>query len=430
MRWRRSSVLRVGCWVLGAAALSAAVPGDVNPESPFFDYRSEVPGASHQITPADLPRPYSSPANWQYRPPLPSVWPQVRAGFTIEPYVTGIDSPRYMKRAPNGDIFVTDSYSGLIKVLRDVPGQPASRVEVFADGLLLPFGLAFYPPGPEPAYLYVAGVNSVVRFPYSNGDLRATARPETVLAQLAPGGGDGHWTRDIAFSDDGRAMYVSVGSAGNVTDTDASDAETLRAAILESNPTGGPLRVFASGLRNPVTLAIDPDTGDIWTTVNERDLLGDNLPPDYVTKVRRGGFYGWPWYYIGTNEDPNFPGRHPELKYQTIVPDVLLQAHSAPIQLAFYDGTQFPLAYRGDIFVAVHGSWNRSIRTGYAVIRIPRTNGRITGRYEDFVTGFVGDDAPEGTIRGRPTAVAVAADGSLLVSDDLTNMIWRIRAQP
>src|SRR5262249_6705639 len=169
---------------------------------------------------------------------------------------------------------------------------------------------------------------------------------------------------------------------------------------------------------------------DIWTTVNERDLLGDNLPPDYVTRVRRGGFYGWPWFYIGPNDDPNYPGRHPELKYQTLVPDVLLQAHSAPIQMAFYDGTQFPPAYGDNIFVAVHGSWNRTIKTGYAVIRVPRTNGRITGRYEDFVTGFVGDDAPEGTIRGRPTAVAVAADGSLLVSDDLTNMIWRIRAQP
>ena len=188
--------------------------------------------------------------------------------------------------------------------------------------------------------------------------------------------------------------------------------------------------MFASGLRNPVALAVDPDSGDLWTTVNERDLLGNNLPPDYVTRVRRSGFYGWPWFYAGSNEDPTLPGRHPELKYQSIVPDVLLQPHSAPIQLTFYDGAQFPAAYRDDIFVASHGSWNRSIRTGYEVIRIPRANGRATGRYEDFVTGFVSDETPDGSPRGRPAGVAVAADGSLLVSDDLTGTIWRVRAQP
>jgi len=400
-----------------------------NPEAPFFDYRTEAPGTARHITIADLPRPYSPPLEWDYRPALPTAWPQVPRGFTIEPYVTGIYGPRYLKRAPNGDIFLTDSYSGLIKILRDVPGEKSPRVETFAGGLASPFGIAFYPPGPDPDFVYVANADSVVRFAYANGDLHARGPAETILSRLAPGGSNGHWTRDLAFSDDGRALYISVGSEGNATDIDASTAETLRAAILETNPTGGPLRVFASGLRNPVALAVDPDTGDLWTTVNERDLLGNNLPPDFVTRVRRGGFYGWPWFYAGSNEDPTLAGKHPELKYQSIVPDVLLQPHSAPIQLAFYDGAQFPASYRGDIFVATHGSWNRTVRTGYEVIRVVRTKGRTTGRYEDFVTGFVSDETPDGTVRGRPTGIAIGSDGSLLIADEMASMVWRVRSQ-
>ena len=327
-------------------------------------------------------------------------------------------------------MFIAESSSGRIKILRDLPGSPSPQIETFASGLTLPFGIAFYPPGPAPSFVYVVNTNSIARFAYANGDLHARGPAETIVPQLTPGSADGHWTRDIAFSLDERAMYVAVGSQSNVADVDAAPAETLRAAILETNPTGGPLHVFASGLRNPVSLAVDPGSGDIWTTVNERDLLGNNLPPDYVTRVRRGGFYGWPWFYAGSNEDPTLPGRHPELKYQSIVPDVLLQPHSAPIQLAFYDGTQFPSAYQDDIFVCSHGSWNRSVRTGYEVIRILRNNGRVTGWYEDFVTGFVGDATPDGTVRGRPAGIAVAADGSLLIADDLANTIWRVRAQP
>ncbi len=421
-----------------AAAIAAAILAswtsvaflqERNPEAPFFDFRTEAPGTLRHITIADLPAPYAPPVAWDFRPTLPDAWPQVPRGFTIEPYATGFSGPRYLKRAPNGDMFLSDSIAGEIKILRDVGGEPAPRVETFAAGLLLPFGIAFYPPGPEPEFVYIANINSVVRYPYANGDRRARGPAETILPTLVPRGGSGHWTRDLAFSDDGRALYISIGSEGNVTHTDASDTENLRAAIVETNPTGGPLRVFASGLRNPVALAVDPDTGDMWTTVNERDLLGNNLPPDYVTRVRRGGFYGWPWFYAGSNEDPTLAGRHPELKYQSIVPDVLLQPHSAPIQLAFYDGSQFPEPYRGDIFVATHGSWNRSMRTGYEVIRVRRANGRVTGRYEDFVTGFVGADSPDGTPRGRPAGVGVTADGSLLVADDLSGTVWRVRAQ-
>jgi len=408
---------------------SVAYLQERNPEAPFFDFRTEAPGTFRQITIADLPRPYTPPVQWDYRPALPSAWPQVPQGFTIEAYTTGVSAPRYLKRAPNGDIFVTDSFSGLVKILRDLPGERSPRVETFATGLTLPFGIAFYPPGPEPEFVYVANADSIVRFAYTNGDLRARGPQETIVPRITLRGASGHWTRDIAFSDDGRALYVSVGSEANVTDTDASDAETLRAAILETNPTGGPLHVFASGLRNPVALAVDPDTGDLWTTVNERDLLGNNLPPDFVTRVRRGGFYGWPWFYAGSNEDPTLPGRHPELQFQSIVPDVLLQPHSAPIQLAFYDRGQFPPEYDGAVFVATHGSWNRSMRTGYEVVRIVRTNGRTTGRYEDFVTGFVGNETPDGAPRGRPTGIAVAEDGSLLIADDFTGTIWRVRWQ-
>jgi glucose/arabinose dehydrogenase len=424
---RRSAA--IGAAILAASWTAVAFLQERNPEAPFFDYRTEAPGTVRTISVADLPRPYAPPVNWDYRPVLPSTWPQVPQGFTIDPYVTGLSEPRYLKRAPNGDVFVTESYTGRIKILRDI-GERSPQVETFATGLTRPFGIAFYPPGPEPSFVYVGNADSIVRYPYVNGDLRARARAETIVPRLAPGGSNGHWTRDIAFSLDGRALYVAVGSEGNVTDTDATRRETMRAAILETNPTGGPLHVFASGLRNPVGLAVDPDSGELWTTVNERDLLGNNLPPDYVTSVRRSGFYGWPWFYAGSNEDPMLPRRHPELKFQSIVPDVLLQPHSAPIQLAFYDGTQFPATFRDDLFVATHGSWNRTVRTGYEVIRVLRTRGRVTGRYEDFVTGFVGDATPDGTVRGRPAGIAIAEDGSLLVSDDLANVIWRVRTRP
>jgi glucose/arabinose dehydrogenase len=304
-------------------------------------------------------------------------------------------------------------------VLRAPDGADrAAESHVFAQGLEGPFGVAFYPPGPDPEWVYVADSDELLRFPYRNGDVKARGRPDAI-AKLPPGG---HWTRDVLASADGRRLYVSVGSESN--DAEGGVArEARRADILEMNPDGAGERVFASGLRNPVALAIHPQTGELWTVVNERDGLGDDLPPDYVTRVRDGGFYGWPWYYIGAHEDPRRRGQRPDLRDKVAVPDVLLEAHSAPLGLAVYTGAQFPAEYRGDIFVAAHGSWNRSTRTGYKLVRVRLEDGRPTGEYEDFMTGFVLND---NAVWGRPVGVAMARDGALLMSDDASGTVWRV----
>jgi glucose/arabinose dehydrogenase len=253
-----------------------------------------------------------------------------------------------------------------------------------------------------------------------------TARgPAEKIADL-PGGGfisGGHWTRDVVFSRDGKTMFVSVGSRSNVNDPDDHPDERERADVLAMTPDGGARRVYASGLRNAVGLAIDPSAGKLWASVNERDQLGDNLPPDYITHVQDGGFYGWPWYYIGGHADPRHKGKHPELRDKVLVPDVLLEPHNASLELTFYGGTQFPARYRGGIFAAEHGSWNRAVRTGYEIIYVPVKDGRAEGGYEDFVTGFV---APDGQVWGRPVGVAVGADGSLFFSEDAAGTVWRV----
>jgi glucose/arabinose dehydrogenase len=244
-----------------------------------------------------------------------------------------------------------------------------------------------------------------------------------------PGGGrlrgGGHWTRDVAFSLDGKRMFVSVGSHSNDDDSDTHPEEFHRADILEFTPEGKNLKVFASGIRNPVGIAVHPQTGELWTSVNERDELGDNLVPDYVTHVQEGGFYGWPWWYMGPHQDPRQKGKHPELKSKVITPDVLVQPHNASLEMTFYDGKQFPSEYAGEIFAAEHGSWNKAVRTGYEVIRVRMKGGHATGEYQDFLTGFV---LPNGDVWGRPVGVAVAQDGALIVTDDGSNTVWRISA--
>ena len=289
-----------------------------------------------------------------------------------------------------------------------------------------PFGIAFYPVGPDPQWIYIGNTDSVVRFPYKNGELKASG-PSQKIADLPGGGrlrGGGHWTRDIAFSLDSKKMYVSVGSHSNVDDTDNNPTESERADVLEFNPDGSGRRVFASGIRNCVGIAVNPKTGEPWCSVNERDNIGDDLPPEYITHVKDGGFYGWPWYYIGGHQDPRHKGKHPELKDKVVVPDVLVQPHNASLEMAFYEGKQFPAQYQGDIFASEHGSWNRKLRTGYEVIRVPlHQTGHAGGEYEDFLTGFV---TPEGDVWGRPVGIAVAPDGSLLVSDDGSESIWRV----
>jgi glucose/arabinose dehydrogenase/mono/diheme cytochrome c family protein len=395
------------------------------PVAPFSDFRFEVPGTVHKITVRDLPAPFTTRSAGN----APSIvtrpadaWPKAPEGFRVQLYADGLAGPRVIHVAPNGDVFVAESGGGRIRVFRGLTadGKP-ERTEIFAANLTKPYGLAFYPAGSDPKWLYVANTDSVLRFPYRNGDLEATGAAQHIVDLPH---GSGHWTRDVVFSADGKTLFVAVGSGSNVDDPDTTPAERNRADILAFRPDGSHMRVYASGIRNPSGLAVDPRSGQLWCAVNERDGLGDNLVPDYITPVRNGGFYGWPWWYMGPHQDPRHAGKHPELRKHVITPEVLLQPHSAPLQLAFYQGEQFPDEYRGDIFASSHGSWNKAVRTGYKIIRVPlRRTGQASGVYQDFLTGFV---LPNGQVWGRPVGVTTAADGSLLVTDDGSNSIWRV----
>lgn len=422
-RW--SILFRIVLVVSIATGLSAQKDG-----SPFYDFHAEAPGNMHRIPLSQLPPPNATksavnPANMVPRPA--NAIPKTLPGFKVNLYAAGLDEPRELRAAPNGDIFLAESSKGEITVFRGIDKEgKVEQTSTFATGLHRPFGIAFYPPGKDPQWVYIGDTDSIKRFPYRNGDLKARGTAETIVAEIFPGAvhAHGHWTRDVAFSPDGKKMFVSVGSGSNVDDPDTHPTELHRANILEYNPDGSGMRVFASGLRNPVGLAFEPKTGQIWTAVNERDTLGNNLVPDYTTHVQDGGFYGWPWYYMGGNHDPRLPDSHPDLKARLINPDVPIQPHSAPLGFAFYTGTQFPSDYRGDLFLALHGSWNREPRTGYELVRVPlHQEGKASGQYEDFLTGFVTED---GGVWGRPVGVAVAQDGSLLVSDDGSGSIWRV----
>jgi glucose/arabinose dehydrogenase len=392
------------------------------------DWTTDAPGVRRKLTLADLASPYETPSvrNQPRVVKRPEgAWPKAPEGFAVTEFATGLTEPRVIVRAPNGDLFLAESRANRVRILRDADGDGKPEInQVFATSLRRPFGIAFFPPGPEPRYLYVGNTGSVVRFPYRNGDVAVTGAAETIVGDIPSGreqvGGGGHWTRDLEFSADGKVLLVAVGSRSNVSD-DAS--EKRRANILAFDPDGKNERVFASGIRNPVGLAKHPQTGQLWTSVNERDLLGDHLVPDYITHVEERGFYGWPWYYIGPTQDPRHQGKHPELKDKVIVPDVLVQSHSASLDLTFYDGEQFPREYRNEIFAAEHGSWNRARRTGYKVIRVPMKGVKATGEYEDFLVGFV---TPDGNVWGRPVGVAVAKDGSLMVTDDGSGTVWRV----
>ena len=379
------------------------------------DASADRPGERHRIDSATLPKPFETRSTARSPgivPRPPGAAPQVPPGFEATLLLSGLEGPRTLRTAPNGDVFLAETGAGKVRVLR---GKEAS---VFADDLSTPFGIAFWPPGPAPRFVYVAETERVVRYPYVPGALRA-AGPAQVVVDGIPTGG--HSTRDVAFSPDGRRMFVSVGSASNVSDR----GEEGRAEVREYDPEGRGGRPFATGIRNCVGLAMQGD-GTLWCAVNERDGLGDDLPPDYVTRVQPAAFYGWPWFYIGGHPDPRHPGKHPELAGRVAVPDVLIQPHSAPLSLTVYPADGAWAEYRGDLFVALHGSWNRSAVTGYKVVRIPVRDGKPTGEYEDFATGFVtGDKA-----WGRPVGVTVAPDGSLLVSEDANGTVWRIARMP
>ncbi len=426
-----------GVVAMHGAAANGAPAGDVvstktsvlTGKAAFTDYTKESPGTYRKLTVADLPAPYATKgvdagSDTIARPD--GAWPKVPAGFKVSMYTTGIDRPRLIRTAPNGDLFVALSESNKIMVFRGITseGKP-QQSETFTTDVTMPFGIRFYPAGPNPKWVYIGNTDSVVRFPYKNGDMKASGGPQK-LADLPGGGrlrGGGHWTRDIVFSKDGTKMLVSVGSHSNIDDSDNNPAEVHRADVLEFTPEGKFLKVYASGIRNCVGEAINPTTAQLWCSTNERDMLGDNLVPDYITHVQEGGFYGWPWYYMGSNQDPRHAGKHPELKGKVVVPDVLLQPHSASLEMTFYEGSEFPADYKGDIFAAEHGSWNKAVRAGYELIRVPVKDGKANGQYEDFMTGFV---TPEGKVWGRPVGVTVANDGTLFVTDDASGSIWHI----
>jgi glucose/arabinose dehydrogenase len=393
------------------------------------DWTTDAPGVRRHITVADMPKPFQTESvqNGPKLAPRPAgALPAVPTGFKVEEFASGFKNPRLIRVAPNGDIFVAESRANLVRVIRATKdGSKPEINEIYAADLKRPFGIAFYPLGPNPQYIYIGNTDSIIRYPYQNGDTKPRGKAEVLVPDI-PGWGElrggGHWTRDIAFSQNGKKMYVSVGSRSNVYQN-PNENETDRATVLEFNPDGTGRRIYASGIRNAVGIAIHPQTGELWGSVNERDGLGDDLVPDYITRIREGGFYGWPWFYIGPNQDPRHEGKHPELRDKVIVPDVLLQSHYASLQISFYTGKMFPKEYRNDAFAAEHGSWNRAKRTGYKVIRVPQKNGVPTGEFEDFMTGFV---TPDGNVWGRPVGVDIGKDGSLLVTDDGSNTIWRV----
>jgi glucose/arabinose dehydrogenase len=410
-------------------ASATSKPPVLTGQSAFTDALHEAPGTRRHLTVADLPAPApeQSVDNGPSVVPRPAnAWPIAPKGFKVDLYATGLDNPRLLRVAPNGDLFLAESGTGKIKIFRGVgaDGKP-QQVSVFAEGLHQPFGIAFYPAGPNPQWIFIGDTDEIVRFPYHSGDLKATG-PQENIVDLPGGGrlrGGGHWTRDLVFSKDGSKLFASVGSHSNVDDSDTHPEEFHRADVLEFTPTGKFVKVYAWGLRNCVGEAINPITGELWCSTNERDALGNNLVPDYVTHVQEGGFYGWPWYYMGGHQDPRHAGKHPELQSKVITPDILVNPHFASLEMFFYEGSQFPAEYKGDGFAAEHGSWNRAQRSGYEVIRLPMHDGHATGEYEDFLTGFV---TPDGQVWGRPVGVAQAADGSLFVSDDGSRSIWHV----
>jgi glucose/arabinose dehydrogenase len=419
-----------------------SVPGQfvLTGQAAFTDAAHEVPGTRRHLTVADLPAPApdQSVDNGPTVVPRPAgAWPIAPKGFKVDLYATGLDNPRLIRFAPNGDLFLAESETGKIKVFRGVgPDGKPQQTAVFVTGLHQPFGIAFYPLGPNPQWVYVGDTDAIVRFAYHNGDLKAQGPPQE-LADLPGGGrlrGGGHWTRDLAFSLDGQKLFVSVGSHSNVDDADTHPEEYHRADVLEFTPEGKFVKIYAYGIRNCVGEAINPTTGELWCSTNERDALGNNLVPDYITHVQEGGFYGWPWWYMGGHQDPRHRGKHPELGPKVITPDILLNPHFGSLQLTFYQlpnyqagqapSSPFPAEFNGDGFACGHGSWNRAQRSGYEVIRLPMHNGHATGEYEDFLTGFTGKG--DGDVWGRPVGVAVAKDGSLFVTDDGSRSIWHV----
>ncbi|MBT6117277.1 MAG: sorbosone dehydrogenase [Rhodospirillaceae bacterium] len=384
----------------------------------------ERPGERFEVRPADLPPPYATDAvsnGSRYRCCPPDQAFHLPEGFHWNAFATSVTNARWLATAPNGDVFVAMSGPGRIGLLRDGDGDGVAETKsVFAEGFQRPHGLAV-----RPGYLYLADVERVWRIPYEPGDTVARAPAEPVTPEGALGAGSGHWTRNIAFAPDGARFYVAIGSRGNVGEEPAP-----RASVLSFAVDGSDRRSFATGLRNPVGIAFYPGADDLYVVVNERDGLGDGLVPDYLTRVEEGGFYGWPYSYIGAHPQPGLEGKRPDLVARAIVPDVLFESHSAPMGLVFYQENQFPESYRGDAFVAFRGSWNAARPTGYKIVRVPFEDGRPAGGYENFATGFWFEGRDRATVWGRPVGLTVAKDGALLIADDTSSTVWRIAYRP
>jgi glucose/arabinose dehydrogenase len=374
------------------------------------------------------------------------VTPKAPEGFVVEKFADGFENPRWMYITPNGDILVAESNSNhsliekvggtilgasrsnnlrhsadRITLLRDSDkdGFPEQK-ETFLTGLNQPFGMLVIG-----KWLYVGNTNGLVRYPYSAGQTKITEQPEKIV-DLPAGKHNRHWARNIITNSDSSKIYIAVGSGSNIAEKGIAN-ELLRANILELNIDGSDLKIYASGLRNPAGMGWAPGTRTLWTVVNERDGLGDELVPDYFTSVRQGGFYGWPYTYFGQNEDLRVKETKPVLVKKTVLPDVNLGSHTASLGLAFYTANSFPEKYQGGVFIAQHGSWNRSELAGYKVIFIPFTNGKPSGKQEDFLTGFIAN-LEKNEVHGRPVGIIVMSDGSLLIADDISNTIWRVRS--
>ncbi len=344
--------------------------------------------------------------------------PQAPDGFTVTKFANGFNGCRWIYQGPNRDVFVSESYGDRIAVFRDKDkdGTYETR-ETFLKNLNKPFGMLVLN-----NHFYIANTDGLYRYPYNN-ELKLTAKGQKIL-ELPAGGYNNHWTRNLLASKDGTKIYVTVGSGSNVGEN-GMEHEVRRACILEINPDGSGEKIYASGLRNPVGMDWNPVSGQLWTAVNERDGLGNDLVPDYITSVRRDGFYGWPYAYFGSIPDPRLNGEGKDLAARSIVPDVPVGSHTASLSVAFYDKDAFPAAYKNGAFVGQHGSWNRDPISGYKVLFVPFKDGKPSGKPQEFLTGFIANES-KAEVYGRPVCVMVLHDGSLLVSDDGSDTVWQI----
>ena len=442
----RCIICTIAATILAFCGMSASTTAQqggptqqANPADPAGNPDQEL-GRRFLFKAENLPPPKSDPiaASRSLVIPYAGQTPRVMEGFTVAPFVTGLEHPRRLLVLPNNDVIVAEQRTGYLTLLRDENGDgKADFIQRYADDFKAPYGLAY-----RDGFVLVADQEGIWRVPHVSGAVRAGRPDNPKISEVPPdqrkpvpaaygqelitqrgvfGVIAGHQNRHLALDPRTGAMFVGVGSAGNI-----GVEPEVKASVQRFEPDGSGQTTFASGMRNPTTLAFHPTTGELYAGVQERDGLGDNLPPDYLTRVEKGAFFGWPYAYIGTNPQPGFAQRAPDKVKATVVPDVLFQPHSSVLDIAFYDGEQFPAEYRGDAFVALKGSWNRSEPTGYKVVRVRFKDGKPDGSYENFVTGFWVSGQHRAEVWGRPTALAVMKDGSLLIADDTGGTIWRV----